>query len=94
MVVTLFIALFTSRIVLKALGFDDFGLNRFDCKFPNSLQTTNNEVICRRRLPIPYLTNKISFKNLVSSNISFARDLQMLVCTVFGKQMQYNGELI
>lgn len=67
---------------------------------PASLKYRNEEeLLAQQADPIRY-NDKVIFPDKVRINLyylhhySFIKDIQMIICTVLGKRMMYNGELI
>lgn len=67
---------------------------------PASLKYRNEEeLLARQANPVRY-NNEVIFPDKVRINLyylnhySFLKDIQMIFCTIFGKKMEYNNELI
>ena len=67
---------------------------------PASLKYRNEEeLLARQAEPLKYndeviYPDKVRINLYYYYNYSFAKDIKMIVCTVLGKTMEYNGEMI
>lgn len=67
---------------------------------PASLKYRNEEeLLAQQADPIQYndeviFPDKVRINRYYLHHYSFIKDIQMIICTVFGKRMMYNGELI